>query len=476
MGRSGCVPSGTAGRGAGPWRAPLLLAAVWILGACLASGLEGQAARIDVGDDGHVSVSRADVVHVEPTIAASPSDPSRVVIASMIVRRPRSRDFQDSWSVVVYATRDGGRTWHERALPGLSADLVAGDPWLTWTRRGVVYLTCLVTRSFLDGKPTSTWVFRSTDGGWTWSEPERGIFGPGGEVDHPVVTAADGGGRPSAVHVLGTMASGEDEGVRVASLAPGEAEFSPIEPYTVDRRGVNLGGAAALPGGELVLTYFQMRRPPHGLWSVHRSAGGGWEESRVREAILPVGFPSVAVDRSGGPYGGRVYAAWVEGVDPSDQSDLRVVLSHSDDRGRSWSTPVHAHEDARPSRRTLPTVVVNRDGVVGVAWIDARNSPGRSDCTELYVAVSSDGGATFAPEVPVTDTSSCFGTRENGAAARRWRLGGGDYLGLSADADGAFRVAWADSRTGRFQLWTADVRIGTAAPEANRRGPFGPDR
>ena len=444
--------------------------AAWLAGftfavLAVAGPLSGQDRLVSVGANVHLSASRPDLVHVEPTIAASPCDPSRLVAASMVVRRPRSPDFQDSWSVRVYASRDGGGTWRERSLPGLTRDWAAGDPWLTWSGDDVAYLSMLVTPSFLEGDPISTWVYRSTDGGWTWSGPERGVFGSGREVDHPVVTTAtapDGSGRSV---VVGTRTDGRREGVSLA-VGSREARFRPLPAYSSGREGTNLGDAVALDGGGLLFTYFTMSAVPHGFWAVHRSAGGAWSETRIREAILPVGFPTLALDRTSGAFSGRVYAAWVEGADPLDQVDVSVWLSSTDDEGTSWSPPVRVHQRAPRSRRTLPSIAVNGDGVVAVTWADARNVGERSDCTDLYAAVSMDGGVSFTPEIRISDTTSCIGTPANGAVAHRWRLGGGDYLGLAADADGRFHTVWADSRTGSSQLWTSRFRMASVASNA----------
>ncbi|MEP7348099.1 MAG: hypothetical protein ABI877_22710, partial [Gemmatimonadaceae bacterium] len=43
-------------------------------------------------------------------------------------------------------------------------------------------------------------------------------------------------------------------------------------------------------------------------------------------------------------------------------------------------------------------------------------------------------------------------------AAGRWGSGG-DYMGLTAAADGGFHAFWADSRTGTFQAWTTRIRV-----------------
>ena len=423
-----------------------------------AGGASAQEPRLEVGENVHVSTESPDVVHVEPAITASPTDPSRLVAASMVVRDPHSQDFQDSWGIVAYASRDGGRSWSRRPLPGLPADWVAGDVWLAWSADDVVYLSCVVSESMLRGKPVSTWAFRSTDGGWTWSEPERDIFVPGTTQDHPVIAwAARADGSP-VVYGFGSVASKGAEGIELTVLDAASHRFRPLDPYLVNRPTVNLGNGVVLLDGGLLFTYFTMPEIPRGYWAVHIDPTGRRTELRLRKSIVPVGFPTLAVDRSHGAFSGRAYAAWVEGADERDERDLRVLVSSSDEGGRTWSAPRRVHRHAVPTQRTLPAIAVNDQGVVAVSWMDWRSSPDRSDCPELYWAASTDGGASFQPEVRISTERACFGTAANGGAARRWRLGGGDYLVMTAAADGSFHPIWSDGRTGVSQIWTAAIR------------------
>jgi hypothetical protein len=262
---------------------------------------------------------------------------------------------------------------------------------------------------------------------------------------------------------VATHAASGAEGIDVARVelpvrpgaepwAPG---FTPVEPLRPDVDGIlNLGGAVVLSDGTLVVSFFSMA-PPRGLWSARRNpATGAWETTRIRESILPVGFPSLAVARSG-PFAGRVYAAWVESPEPAD---LRVRVAASDDAGATWTDPVRVHTDTSRVGRTLPVVAVAPDGAVGVVWQDQRSAGGRV-CYDLYGAISTDGGTSFLPETRLSSETACAGSHErNGAAAARFRLGGGDYQGLVAIGASAFRAIWADARTGRYQLWSAPLR------------------
>ncbi|MDX1572274.1 MAG: hypothetical protein R3200_17465, partial [Xanthomonadales bacterium] len=66
---------------------------------------------------------------------------------------------------------------------------------------------------------------------------------------------------------------------------------------------------------------------------------------------------------------------------------------------------------------------------------------------------------TIGESIRVTTETSCPNAPGNGrAGAQSWNSGG-DYSSLAALPDGRFAVVWADSRSGRFQLRTATIRV-----------------
>lgn len=453
-------------RGGGAGREAALPLLIGLAGMVAAAPAAAQDSAYRVGEPVQVSAARPAIVHVEPTVAASPRDPGRLVAAVIAVEDPQGEGWHDSQRVVVYASRDGGRSWEPRPLPGPSGGWMSADPWLTWTSRDVVYLALIASESIVGGEPSPVQIYRSDDGGGSWSGPTE-PFPPGSFQDHPVVASAPGPDGEPWLYAFGSSGD-EDDGVDVAVLEPGARRFRSLPSFLPGPRQVNLGGAGAVPGGGVAFTWFRMGARP---WELSAAAGrtdhGGWTSTGLREDILPVGFPGLAVDESRGDRRGRVYAVWMEGADPLDQREPRVLLAHSDDGGRSWSEPTRVHRHAAPTRRALPAVAVNRDGAVGVAWLDWRDRPGRSDCPALYFAASTDGGSTFRREVRL-DGPACFGTEANGVAARRWRSGGGDYLGMAAGADGTFHLVWPGSSTGVFQAWSVAVRLAPEPPPSRR--------
>lgn len=101
--------------------------------------------------------------------------------------------------------------------------------------------------------------------------------------------------------------------------------------------------------------------------------------------------PAIAVYSSpASPYLNRVYVAWSR---ISHRSVYGIVLSHSDDAGKTWSPPVKVNREGRELR--YASVAVSRRGIVYVAWDD-------NSSYSLKIARSTDGGVHFEPQRHVT--------------------------------------------------------------------------
>jgi len=202
-------------------------------------------------------------------------------------------------------------------------------------------------------------------------------------------------------------------------------------------------------------------------------------------------MPSLAADATTGPFRDRLYLAWPD----ARSGRCEILFSFSADRGDTWSAPLVVNDDqspsqiARGSQHMLPSVAVNRSGVVGVSWYDRRDASEETRQWAARFAASIDGGETFTRSVRVSDPQN--GPRDPdylpimahslGGGHRRPRGRGGnirleigpqwidflsaaDTAGMAAGADGVFHPLWVDHRTGVPQLWTAAVRVdGVAA-------------
>ncbi len=426
-----------------------LVAITW---AWTANGL--QRPVIEVGPDVQVSFAPPDRPQVEPFLAIDPHNSDRLVAASILSRSSGSLIDR----VLVYTSDDGGASWTPASLEAREDGAhCLGDPWLVWSRSGTVYLSCLAeVRDEFGREPYVVFVQRSTDAGRSWSVPVQVPYDRRSTFDHPVLIQLGRSDEGDHLAVVATHSIVDGSGLSVSRSEDGGRHFDTARIYLPGEGNHNLGSAVGLGNDQVLYTYFTMaqRRP---FWSVREPArDGAPAQSPIADHISPFGFPMLALDRSGGEHAGRVYNVWTHA---NEAGGLDIALSSSDDDGITWSRPVTINGSANSSTsRFHPQVVVSDEGLVAVAWTDRRLDPS-NQCSDVFFTASTDGGVTFLPDVRVTQETACNQTAANGAAGTRWRSGGGDYIGLAAAVNSRFHLAWSDSRTGVFQVWTSVVQV-----------------
>jgi len=433
-----------------------------VLGAARARTPEVARARVLVGPE--VLVSRdGDFPHVELMIAANPKQPGNLV-GTAITGEGRTEEETTS----TYASFDGGVSWKAVALPEARAG--GGDPQVIFTEAGTALRATLVGLAEKPRPRSALHVYRSEDGGASWSRP----VDLGGPYDHDQIAVDRTGGLHRNRVYIGVLWGYPVYRVGVfRSDDDGRTWAGPVESANGGGElGVNVCPLLVLSDGALVVPYVdfefkterQWGEKTSHLWSAI-STDGGIHFSAPRPIgtqhspeVLPINmqpFPTFAADTHGPRFRDRIYAAWNTVRDGRPQ----ILFAWSGDRGKTWS-------DARPlpgatgGDQFQPALAVNDRGVLAGTWYetapDAAGEGCSRGCFHEYFTASMDGGVTFLPPVRVSSQLS----------RRRWRLStedhagnGGDYMGLAADATGAFHPFWADSRTGTFQIYTAVVKV-----------------
>lgn len=455
------LPGRARGRGVA-WRSALLLLVLGLTGAGAGApssvGAEPGGPRLAVGELVQISADRSDRPHVEPILVADPRDPRHLVAASMAFTRTDA-----SFMCAAFTSFDGGATWSRSTLPDLEKAAFSGDPWLAFGPDGTVYLSCVRDA----GGPLDVVVFRSKDGGKTWSSPAAVPLGSGSSFDHPVLAVdATGGAHDGIVYVAGIQAQRSEEIPTLVSLSlarsvDGGRSFEPPVTLVPSSLNLNIGGLAILSDGSPVLPFFDFQGPRGWLESprmwVVRGTPGGRELSWPFFVAEQGGgfFPSLVTD------GTELYLVWTRTMNAPGP----VVLATSSDGGKVWREPVIV-DGAGEGLRLMPAAALDPAGNLLVAWLDSRHAGG-SSCWDLYVAASTDRGRSFLPAVRVTPEPACPDVEANlvegedgdlFSVTRRWRFGG-DYLGVTAAGPGRFHVAWVESRGGPFQVWTVPVTL-----------------
>jgi len=410
---------------------------------------------------------------VEPHLAVNPNNPHHLVAASIV---------GGFTGVAVFVSFDGGDTWTPVRSAGLHDLAGFGDPWLAFGRNDDVFLVGLDDSS-------NALVWRSMDGGLTWSEPSPV---PGPPFDHTSIVVDRTSTESSGiVYVLAAQSTRDKDGsiLNVVALARSTNYGESFE-ETLQVLPTNLkyqaGVPVVLPDGTVVFSFmdFSTERTSsrllrtRRLWVV-RTSDHGRTFSRpafVAEVTDFKSFPTLAADTSAtSPHIGRLYSAHVnlDGLSAEASATARefeqayllrtpigVIISYSENIGATWSTPRLVAGGMAEAWRTA--IAVNPQGVVAVAWQQRTRKV--DTCFEPYFTASLDGGRTFLEPVRLADTDVCPesdvpGNIFNGFdVANRWPTGG-DYFGIASDSTGVFHILWSDSRTGVFQLWAARAAI-----------------
>jgi len=177
---------------------------------------------------------------------------------------------------------------------------------------------------------------------------------------------------------------------------------------------------------------------------------GGWDYN-VAGISRCNGLPITKCDVSGGPHHGTIYVNWTD--QRNGATDVDVFLSKSTDGGNTWSNAVRVNNDNTQQPQFLTWMDIDQStGYLYFIFYDRRNHT--TNLTDVYLAVSKDGGATFEnyqiSESSFMPSQSVFF---------------GDYNNISVQ-NGIVRPIWTRLHYGELSVWTAlinpDTHLGIA--------------
>lgn len=386
----------------------------------------------------------------EPSIAIDPKNPTRLVAGSNIDNIYYSTDAGRSWTkkkqtsnfgvygdpvivcdtagafyhfhlsnpsfgnwidrIVCQKSTDGGRTWNNGSFMGLNGTKNQDKHWIAIDRKtNAMYCTWTQFDKYESVAPqdSSHILFsKSTDGGATWTTAKR-LDAQGGDCIDDDKTVE--GAVPSV---------GPNGEVYVAWAGPSGLVFN---------RSLD-GGATWLPRETKIA-----------------DIGGGWNYD-ISGIFRCNGLPFTACDTSRGAYRGSIYVNWTDQRNGASNTD--VWLAKSTDGGNSWSLPKRVNDDNSNRQQFMSSMTLDpSNGWLWFIFYD-RRAYTMGDSTDVYMALSRDGGETFQnfkiSEQPFKPLQSAFF---------------GDYTHVTA-MNNVVRPIWtAMNGSGQKSIYTALVNI-----------------
>jgi TolB protein len=154
------------------------------------------------------------------------------------------------------------------------------------------------------------------------------------------------------------------------------------------------GHSLALLGNTLYAVWYDVRSGNSDVYFTKSMDGGRTFSANKKvndDATKEVQYkPSIGVDGQG-----TIYIAWRDG---RRNGNADIFFARSTDGGKTFSRNVRLNDDRGAAYQGNPTLAVNSKGVVAVAWSDARN--GKDD---IYITISKNQGWTFSANHRVND-------------------------------------------------------------------------
>jgi BNR repeat protein len=288
---------------------------------------------------------------------------------------------------------DGGSTWSTHFVtrtPANQGAAVFNDKdWIAADPSDPSGNTAYVTWTLFKGSSSAIVISKTTDGGVTWSAPQRVSDVFTNDQSSTVLVSQQG-----TVYVSFETFHGSADAVAFAVSTDGGASFT-------------------------TRLLAQINDIPSPL------PGATFRDNS---------FPAMAID------GSALHIVWSNW----NGTDADVVHMRSTDGGASWAGPVTI--GGGRGDQFLPWVAA-RNGTVFASWSDRA---GTGDTYTIAGAASTDGGATWTAPVTISTATSdvMAGNRFSFPACAPNFIG--DYSGITVDARGVGHSLWTDIRSDAF--------------------------
>ena len=349
---------------------------------------------------------------------------------------------------------DGGATFTDGGTLPTNPNGDAGDPVLARNETtGRIYFSTLQFAN------SGIMVFRSDDNGATWAAPVQGAPGKSGFQDKEWITVDNFAGAGNGNVYLVARDFGVGNGIYFFRSTDHGSTFGPI------------GGTLITPGAQGA---FIAVGPDHSVYAFWY-AGTTIQVRKSTDQGLTFGAPiTVASGLVGGvngdlaltgirqgttvaagfrssefphaavnPVNGNIYATFANNPAGVDKAD--IFVAQSTDGGATWGPAVRVNDDATTTDQWQPTLAVTPDGAnLGIFYYSRQEDPA-NNLFKFYGRTASISGSAlnFSPSFAISDVASLpeFG---RDAVVNPTYMGDYDH---AVGTSGAFHVVWSDNRS-----------------------------
>jgi hypothetical protein len=391
----------------------------------------------------------------EPSIAVNPLNPLNI-IASAKDERSAPAPNTATKEVWEYTSTDGGLTWLNQHAPIVGTHAVRqSDPVNIFRDDGVAYACYLGYNDSSGYSDTGIYVTRSTDGGLTWNNTVLPVNeGSGYSTDKQWLAVDNNPASPyyHRMYLSWTEFGGCNGCIHFVYSTDGGVTWSSQSAEVLSGAGVQFSMPTVLWNGNVFVNWaagssivaristdggvtFGSQFTAGSMNTNLSMPGRNWRISAI---------PVAAADRA---TPGNLVITWNDGRNNA-ANGVDVYYTRSTNGGTTWSAPARLNDDPAGvvKQQAEPWVTTSPNGVFHAIWYDEReDSAGAPILLNTYYSQSTDAGATWSPNVRVSDGVSDLnvgipqGPGWNGAA--------GDYINLSATDTDVYGV-WTDTRSG----------------------------
>jgi hypothetical protein len=416
----------------------------------------------------NINISNTNFFGGEPYLAINPTNPKNIIIAWMAI------DLTTAFKVTIRTKTsfDGGQTWgniHNK--PHLYSTWGSADPSIQFRNNGTAYLCYIDYRENPDsGKVLIT---KSLDGGITWSAPTQAWDANTEDpskvpLDRPWLKADNSNALSQGMFYMTTKPAPWIPAPNRAYLKWSSDSGTTWSTYKyVDTTSYLIGNAIQQPmtaiavaaNGALCLAYpsyvpAQSVFPKY-FFAKSMNKGGTFTLNDLLVNPSPVSNQNYKL--------GYTLAAHPTNANQlafcfisNQNGDPDVYITTSNNGGTTWSTPVRANDDITGNGKgqDLAWISYSTNNKLLAVWRDKRNGTGTGyyEPSDVYCAVSADNGATFQPNIKLSNVSANHDTILTG--------NGNDFLSCELLNDTVY-AAWGDVRTGKLNIFFTKTSINT---------------